>query len=588
MTTKKLLLISFIFIVLTSCKNKESSTRDITISTQVLSIGKNIDHYLTGMETIGFSGAIVVVYKDQVVLQKGFGFADREQKIPFTSTTVQSNGSNTKQFTGAAILLLESRNQLSVKDSLPIYFENVPKDKQQITVHQLLTHSSGLLQGVGYDDEPIEFEHFFKKLMAEPLEFEPGTSYNYSNAGYSLLAKMIENLSGVSYETFINENLLRPSRMMETGYRQPNWKSENMAIGYQKGGKWGKVYKNGWIEDGPNWHLRGNGGLHTTAEDMYKWLATVKGDGVLDKKAVEKWTTAYVTENNGYSKYGYGLVSYVDNKWGKVITHSGSNSIFTSHFFWLPERDFFFYIHGNNSIFPVFKFEENILKAAFDKDFDFPPILKTSNLNTTADTKQKEGLYNSTYGAIELMADDKRLIAKLSGQETIDLMFKHNEEQKEKFKVLNVKIKEAMEKLEKDEKNPFGHIIAGEQASKKVSSSFKNRIIQMRRNLESLNVIGSFENHPESNLHQYGAYTTFVHARFENWNQYWNLVWNEDGTFNGNYSGPWPEFTLVPINVKKYKALRATSPWITLDNIEFVDKCLKIENSIFCKTEQED
>lgn len=588
MTTTKSLIISFAFIVLTSCINKERSTQNQAESTQISTIGKNIDQYLTGMETIGFSGAIVVAYKDQIVLQKGYGFADREQNIPFTSRTVQSNGSNTKQFTGAAILLLESRNQLSVMDSLPIYFENVPKDKQQITLHQLLTHSSGLLQGVGYDEEPIEFEPFFKRLMAEPLEFEPGASYNYSNAGYSLLAKIVEDLSGVNYETFIYENLLNPSGMMESGYIKPSWKTENMAIGYQKGEQWGKVYKNGWIEDGPSWHLRGNGGLHTTAEDMYKWFATVKGDGVLDKKVVEKWTKGYVTENNGYSKYGYGLVSYIDDKWGQVITHAGSNSIFTSHFYWLPERDFFFYIHGNNSIFPVYNFKENVLRAAFDENFDFPPIVKTSTINNASGTKQKEGTYHSTFGSIELMADDIRFIAKPNGQGMLDLMFKHNERQIEKFAALNAKMKDAMYKLEMGNKNPFEDICASQEESKKVTQSFQNRIIQMRRNLESLNVIGTFENSPDSYLHQYGPYTTFVHARFENWNQYWNLVWNEDGTFNGNYSGPWPEFTLVPIAEMQYKALRATAPWIKLDNIEFIDECLKIENSIFCKTEQKD
>lgn len=588
MIVKKTLLMSFIFMGLMACKNRDRSTQNITVHSEISTIGENIDDYLTGMETIGFSGAIVVSYKDQVVLQKGYGYSDREQRISFTSTTVQSNGSNTKQFTGAAILFLESSNQLSVKDSLPVYFENVPKDKQQITLHQLLTHSSGLLQGVGSDEEPIEFEPFFERLMAEPLEFEPGASYNYSNAGYSLLAKIIENISAVPYETFIREHLLKPSGITETGYVQPNWNPEKMAIGYKKGEKWGKVYKNGWIEDGPSWHLRGNGGLHTTAEDMYKWLATVKGDGVLDKNAVEKWTKGYVTENNGYSKYGYGLVSYIDDKWGKVITHAGSNGIFTSHFFWLPERDFFFYIHGNNSIFPVYNFEENMLNAAFDENFNFPPIVKTRSRNNATETKQKEGTYHSTSGTIELMADDSRFIAKLFGQETLDLMFKHNDKQKEKFAVLNAKMKEVMDKLEKGDENPFEDIVASDEESKKVTRSFQNRITQMRRNLESLNIIGSFENTPGSDFYEYGPYTTFVHARFENWNQYWNLVWNEDETYNGNYSGPWPEFTLVPVNEELFTGVRATPPWNTINNIEFLDECLKIENSLFCKKEQED
>lgn len=566
-----------------TCKNKESRTRYSATNQEIQTIGKNIDQYLTAMEAIGFSGAIVVGHNGEMILSKGYGFANREKRIPFTTQTVQSNGSNTKQFTGAAILLLESRGLLSVEDSLPLYFENLPKGKRQITLHQLLTHSSGLLQGVGYDEEPIEFEPFFKRLMAEPLEFEPSTSYNYSNAGYSLLATIIENVSGVNYETFIRENLLKTSGMLKTGYVLPKWNRGNMAIGYKKGEQWGKVYKNGWIEDGPNWHLRGNGGLHTTAEDMYKWLATVQGIGVLDKNAVEKWTTGYVTENNGFSKYGYGLVSYDDDKWGKVITHNGSNGIFTSEFFWLPEEEFFFYIHGNNSIIPAYSLEKDILGAAFDKDFNFPQIIDSNDSIAPKTVKQKEGTYHYKGDSIKLMSDDNRLIGKISGQGALDLMFKNDESQKEKFALFNAKLKRAMNKLEKGDENAFNEIVASDEASKKVTRSFLNRIIQMGRNLESLRVIGSFENTPGSQFYEYGPYTTFVHARFENWNQYWNLVWNEDGMYNGNYSGPWPEFTLVSVGEERFKGIRSTSPWNTI-TVEFQGDCLMIETERFCLT----
>ena len=247
---------------------------------------------------------------------------------------------------------------------------------------------------------PLNLSLSVKRLMAEPLEFEPGTSYNYSNAGYSLLANIVKHISGVNYETFIHQNLLKPSDMLTTGYVLPKWDRRNMAIGYRKGETWGEVYQKGWIEDGPNWHLRGNGGLHTTAEDMYKWLATVQGKGVLDKHAVDKWTTGYVTENNGFSQYGYGLVSYEDDQWGKVITHSGSNGIFTSQFFWLPEEDFFFYIHGNNSLIPVYSLEEDILDAAFDKEFHFPPIIDFDDSIAPKTVKDKEGTYHHEEGSI--------------------------------------------------------------------------------------------------------------------------------------------------------------------------------------------
>ncbi|MDH3266742.1 MAG: beta-lactamase family protein, partial [Gammaproteobacteria bacterium] len=117
-------------------------------------IAEKIDRYLSAMESLGFSGAIIVSHGGEVVLRKGYGLADRETRRPYMPTTIQSHGSITKQMTGAAILLLDSRGKLSVDDSINLFFNDLPEDKQSITLHQLLTHSSGLPGGVGPDEEP--------------------------------------------------------------------------------------------------------------------------------------------------------------------------------------------------------------------------------------------------------------------------------------------------------------------------------------------------------------------------------------------------------------------------------------------------
>ena len=182
------------------------------------------------------------------------------------------------------------------------------------------------------------------------------------------------------------------------------------------------------------------------------------------------------------------------------------------------------------------------------------------------------------------MCDDTRLIGKISGQGVLDLLFENDAHQQEKFASFNAKVKSAMNKLEQGDENAFIEMVASEEASQKVSRSFLNRIIRMGRKLESLNVIGSFENTPGSHLYEFGPYTTFVHARFENWNQYWNLVWNEEGTYKGNYSGPWPEFTFLPVGAERFKGMRGTAPWNTID-VEFQGDCFMIENERFCLTE---
>ncbi len=306
----------------------------------------NINRYLSAMEGLGFSGAIIVSEGDEIILRKGYGYANRETRQPYTPGTIQTSASITKQFTGAAILLLESRGELSVDDPITKYFEQVPEEKQNITIHQLLTHSSGLVGGVGRDEDPMEKQPYLDRVLAEPLYFDPGTGYRYSNSGYSLLGMIVEQVSGVNYETFLRNDLLLPSGMTNTRYILPDWDPDEMAVGYRNGETWGKVYKRVWIEDGPNWVLRANGGLHTTVDDMIKWLKTVQGRGVLDIDVARRWTTGYVRENNGFSDYGYGWVVYDHNRWGKVIAHSGSNRIFEADFVWLPESDLFFYIHG--------------------------------------------------------------------------------------------------------------------------------------------------------------------------------------------------------------------------------------------------
>jgi CubicO group peptidase (beta-lactamase class C family) len=123
-------------------------------------IGGNIHRYLSAMEALGFSGAIIVTHGEEVVVREGYGLADRETRRPYTPATVQDHGS--------------------------------PEDKQDITIHQLLTHSSGLTGGVGPDEEPIGAQYFLNRLMAAPLQFKPGSGYGYSNAGYSLLGMIVE------------------------------------------------------------------------------------------------------------------------------------------------------------------------------------------------------------------------------------------------------------------------------------------------------------------------------------------------------------------------------------------------------------
>ena len=293
--------------------------------------GQKIDQYVTRLESLGFSGAVLVAENGKIILEKGYGLADREKGTSYTPETVFDIGSITKQFTAAAILRLEMMDKLRVTDSISRYLDGVPEDKQAITLHHLLTHSSGLEGGFGDDYEETPRDVLVEKALGSKLRWVPGTQYGYSNAGYSLLGSIVEKVSGQPYETFLHEQLFRPAGMEKTGYRIPQWKREALARGYRGDNPWGTPLDQAWAPDGPWWHLRANGGLLSTVGDLYKWHRALEGDSILSTQAKSKYFAPHVSENDsGSSHYGYGWKISTTPRNTKLISHTGGNGIFAA------------------------------------------------------------------------------------------------------------------------------------------------------------------------------------------------------------------------------------------------------------------
>ena len=178
---------------------------------------QRIDNYLLELEQVGFYGSVLVALDEDLVISKGYGFNNKERQIKNTPTTVFDIGSITKQFTAAAILKLEMQGKLSTDHKLSKYLDDIPIDKENITIHDLLRHQSGLISNVGKDYEKISKEEFLNKVLSSKLRFEVGSGFSYSNLGYSLLAMIIEKVSGQTYETYLYENLWKPAEMHMTG-----------------------------------------------------------------------------------------------------------------------------------------------------------------------------------------------------------------------------------------------------------------------------------------------------------------------------------------------------------------------------------
>jgi CubicO group peptidase (beta-lactamase class C family) len=291
--------------------------------------------YLDTLEHEGFSGAVLVEFQGKVVIAEGYGYSDVQNRRKNSRRTVFDIGSITKQFTAAAIMKLEMAGKLSTEDKLSKHFTNVPADKSEITIHQILRHSSGLMSTVGRDYEPITGAAFVDTVMRSPLRFRPGTAFSYSNIGYSLLGMIIEKVSGMPYEKFLYQNLWHPAGMEETGYKRPTFNDDLVATGYYNDDRaWGKPTEKQWDEDGPFWHLKGNGGILSTAEDMFRWHQALLTDRVLSNDARAKmYHPKLRAEEDPASYYAYGWDVHRTPRNTTYYWHNGANGIFFADFY---------------------------------------------------------------------------------------------------------------------------------------------------------------------------------------------------------------------------------------------------------------
>ncbi|MFE0102045.1 serine hydrolase domain-containing protein [Streptomyces sp. NPDC059009] len=287
--------------------------------------GDAVDRYLDRTLPEGPGITVAAARGGELTHCAGRGLADRAAKTPATCDTVYDVMSVTKQFTAAAILKLEMRGELRVGDRIGRYLPHVPADKRAITLHQLLTHSAGLPESLGDDYDPVSRAQVLTGAMRARLRSAPGKEFHYSNVGYSLLAAIVEKVSGRSYERFLAEHLFRPAGMTRTGYVLPTWKRDQVAVEYDRHGRsQGRPLDHPGAPDGPYWNLRGNGGMLSTARDMFRWHRALMGDTVLSEAAKRKLFAPHVRVPELDGAYGYGWV-VMDTDDGRVAWHDGGN-----------------------------------------------------------------------------------------------------------------------------------------------------------------------------------------------------------------------------------------------------------------------
>ena len=239
-------------------------------------IAARLDSAMRVAEHNGFTGAVRVERAGQVLLEKGYGYANRATKAPFTPATVVQIGSNTKDFTAVAMLQLQEQKRLSFQDHLGKYFPSAPADKKDITIQQLMNHRAGFPAGVGPDFEPIGRAQLVDRALHTTLLFPPGTKESYSNTGFSLLAAIIEQVTGKTYDHYVQDAILTPLNLTRTGFILPGFQLTDLAHGYLAAGTdAGTMLEKPHAADGPYWNLRGNGGMLSTLNDMHAFYAAL-------------------------------------------------------------------------------------------------------------------------------------------------------------------------------------------------------------------------------------------------------------------------------------------------------------------------
>lgn len=274
----------------------------------------------------GSSGTLVAGIGDKMLVCRGWGLADHEALTPAGCDTVYDVMSMTKQFTAAAVLKLQMQGRLRVTDPIGRHLAGVPADKRDITIEHLLTHTSGLIDVLGGDYEPLSRAELLDDALASELRSRPGERYHYSNVGYSLLAVIVEEASGTGYEEYLARELFEPAGMERTGYVLPEWSPGDVAVEYDADGRpQGRPFEHPWAADGPYWNLRGNGGLLSTAADMFRWQRALLGERVLDAAAkAALFRPRVLEEPGGDTRYAYGWV-VMGSPLGRVQWHDGGN-----------------------------------------------------------------------------------------------------------------------------------------------------------------------------------------------------------------------------------------------------------------------
>ncbi len=283
---------------------------------------ENLDSLLTYCNTNGiFNGTVLIAENQNVIYKKTLGYADFEKGEKLTPDHQFYLASVSKQFTTMAVMMLKEKGQLSYDDKLSKYFDEFPDYADDVTILNLMTHTSGIPNHYRLVEQKpgLSNQDAFNKLITvQELDFEPGTQYRYSNGGFILLAMIVEKVSGQSLHDFLEQNVFGPLDMNNTFVYDKTYKINKKAIGYD-------IFGN---NDDYIFYTTGAGGIYSTVEDLFKWDQALYTDKLVSHESLEEAFSPFRLTDNSFSDYGFGwAVNYDDN----IVSHGGGLAGFRTY-----------------------------------------------------------------------------------------------------------------------------------------------------------------------------------------------------------------------------------------------------------------
>lgn len=287
------------------------------------SLEKRVDDFVAAeMQKQRIPGvSLAVVRNGEIILAKGYGFANVEHQVPVKPETIFQSGSVGKQFTATAVMMLVEDGKLSLDDKISKYLPLAPESWKDITVRHLLTHTAGTT------DYPQDFDfrrdytedELVKRAAIIPLEFQPGEKHRYSNLGYAMLGVLIGKVAGKFYGDFLEERIFKPLGMDTADIISEADIIPNRAAGYRL--VKGELKNQEWVS--PTINTTADGSLYLTVLDMAKWDAALYTDKLLKRASYDQmWTPSKFNDGKTHP-YGFGW-ALGEVRGHRLIAHGGA------------------------------------------------------------------------------------------------------------------------------------------------------------------------------------------------------------------------------------------------------------------------